>query len=95
MSGQALARIVTVEVEEKGPDRFHAEARQLAEGLDELRLGLLAEHGRAVVVGTGTKIAGQRLPWGPAFWTRRDRAWVLKTAYSSPCFGTSPVLRVR
>ena len=64
MSGQTLARIVAVEVEEKGPDRFHAEARQLAERLGDLRVGLLAEHDRAIVVGTGTKIAGQRLGAG-------------------------------
>ena len=64
MPGQTLARIVAVEVEEKGPDRFHAEARQLAKRLGELRVGLLAEHDGAIVVGTGTKIAGQHLGAG-------------------------------
>ena len=64
MPGQTPARIVAVEVKEKGIDRLHVEARQLAGDLGELRVGLLAEHGRAVVVGTGTKIAGQRLGAG-------------------------------
>ena len=27
--------------------------------------------------------------------TRRDAAWVLNATYSSPCFGTSPLLSVR
>ena len=62
--GQAPARIVAVKVKEKGIDRLHLEARQLAEGLGELRVGLLAEHDRTIVVGTGTEIAGQRLGAG-------------------------------
>ena len=94
MSGQTLARIVAVEVEEKGPDRFHAEARQLVKRLGELRVGLLAEHDRAIVVGTGTKDrrpASRGLHPGPGATGHGS----LKTAYSSPRFGTSPVLRVR
>ena len=64
MPGQAPARIVAVEVKEKGKDRLHLKARQLAEGLGEFRVGLLAEHDRAIVLGTGTKIAGQLLGAG-------------------------------
>ena len=64
MLGQTPACIVAVEVKEKGPDRLHAEARQLAKRLGEFRVGLLAEHDRAVVVGTGTEIAGQHLGAG-------------------------------
>ena len=64
MLGQTPACIVAVEVKEKGPDRLHAEARQLAKRLGQFRVGLLAEHDRAVVVGTGTEIAGQHLGAG-------------------------------
>ena len=48
----------------KGIYRLQLEARQLAERLGELRVGLLAEHDRAIVVGTGAKIAGQHLGAG-------------------------------
>ena len=64
-------RLVAIEVKEKGIDRLHVEARQLAEGLGELRVGLLAEHDRAAMVGTDTKIVGQHLGAsvsGPASW---------------------------
>ena len=62
--GQTPARIVAVEVQEKGPDRLYVEAHQLAERLGELRVGFFPEHDRAVMIGTGANIACQRLGAG-------------------------------
>ena len=49
--GETLSGIVAVEVEEEGPDRLHVEAGELSKGLGELRIGFLAEHHGAVMIG--------------------------------------------
>ena len=51
MPGETLSGIVAVEVEEEGPDRLHVEAGELSKGLRELRIGFLAEHHGAVMIG--------------------------------------------
>ena len=49
--GETLSGIVAVEVEEEGPDRLHVEAGELCKGQCELRIGFLAEHHGAVMIG--------------------------------------------
>ena len=51
MSGETLSGMVAVEVEEEGPDRLHVEAGELCKGQCELRIGFLAEHHGAVMIG--------------------------------------------
>ena len=64
MFRQAPSRIVAVEVEQEGPDRLHVEAREIGERLGEFRVGFFPQHDRAVVLGTGAKIACQHLGAG-------------------------------
>lgn len=87
MPRETLSGIVAVEVEEEGPDRPHVEAGELCKGLGERRIGFLAEHHGAVMI--GAERLGTRVVDPP-------RAGMgLEGRVFPPCFGTSPVLSVR
>ena len=51
VSGETLSGMIAVEVEEEGPDRLHVETGELCKGQCELRIGFLAEHHGAVMIG--------------------------------------------
>ena len=51
VSGGTLSGVVAVEVEEEGPDRLHVETGELCKGQCEFRIGFLAEHHGAVMIG--------------------------------------------
>ena len=64
MPGETLSGIVAVEVEEEGPDRLHVEAGELCKGQCELRIGFLAEHHGAIMIGATAQIGAERLGTG-------------------------------
>ena len=56
--------MVSVEMEEEGPDGLHVEGCELAERRSQIGIGLLAERDGAVMIGPSAEIARQRLGAG-------------------------------